>query len=224
MRLLLEYSGNPYQENDQGFTPIDVCKHQEILHLLKEEQLSHDEEARGDSEEEDVFVPKEKRTRLRDAHLKTGSKGSSRSSADSFYEDDVPQDGGNRRRAGVYRDGTGSNSEVEAYGDMSKRVGHTPSRSRGVLYSDLSSSESEGEHLDPHGKSGVRKVRYHLAKMGEAKQKLLGKLEESSEVDGRVLRSPETGEKEGRGKGEEGHGNVGDTTTTEVLQKGMLVI
>lgn len=170
VKLLLEYHANPYQENDQGLSPIDVCKNPEILSLLKEERGGGEGE---EGEEEDVFAPKEKGAKIRTSHLKTGSKGGSRSSVESFYDDEFPRDVESSHSHG-------GKSTPEARHGGRQKLSNTPkSRPRGVLYSDLSSSEGEGEHLDPSGKLGVRKVRYHLAKMGEAKQKLLGKLEES---------------------------------------------
>ena len=144
--------------------------------MLKEERgddIHGEGEEEGEEEEEDVFAPKEKGTKMRNSHLKSGSKGSSRSSVESFYDDEFP-----REVESSYSRGEKSTPEARHGGRQ--KLGNTPkSRPRGILYSDLSSSESEGEHLDPSGKVGVRKVRYHLAKMGEAKQKLLGKLEES---------------------------------------------
>jgi hypothetical protein len=163
-----------------------VCKHPEILCLLKEVDASSEGGTREDSEEEDVFIPKEKQpTRVRGSHVKSSSKGSSHSSADSLFEEegeDVERDKAKRSR---HLEATPTPEGTE----RGKPFGHTPkSRPRGALLSDLTSSEGDGEHLDASfsstsGKSGIRKVRYHLAKVGEAKQKLLGKLEESGEAD-----------------------------------------
>lgn len=188
-KLLLKYHANPYQENDQGLTPVDVCKNPEILSMLKEEMGDREGEGEG---EEDVFAPKEKGAKIRNSHLKTGSKGSSRSSVESLYDDEFPRDAvAEEEEESSYTRGEKTTPEASRHhgggggggGRQKLELGSTPKsrpRARGVLYSDLSSSESDGEHLvDPSGKSGVRKVRYHLAKMGEAKQKLLGKLEES---------------------------------------------
>lgn len=207
VRLLLEYNSNPYQENDQGLSPIDVCKNPEILCLLREERAPR-EDAREESEEEDVFVPKEKKLRLRDSHLKSGSKGSSRSSVDSFYE----EDGG--KNVGSSHNVKGINTTPDGSGRMDRKMDHTPkSRPRNVLYSDLSSSESEEEHsYPPGGKSGVHKVRYHLAKMGEAKQKLLGKLEESRELESGRVKGGEVID----GRGKEGDSEAMDDDPTGV--------
>lgn len=199
MQLLLDYHGNPYLENDQGLTPIDVCKNPEILSLLREERAPREERehAREDSEEaaeeeEDVFVTRDKTVgRVRDSHLKTGSKGSSRSSADSICEEKEGE-----IESGLYRDADEVCNTPNRV--MGKKFSHTPkSRPRNILYSEPSSSGSDSE---PPGKLGGRKVRYHLAKMGEAKQKLLGKLEESGELESGHVRGPEVTQSEGCGK------------------------
>lgn len=206
-KLLLEYHGDPYQENDQGLTPIDVCKSPEILALLregrrpsvggKEKVKVEREEGDGgreeeEEEEEDVFV--RKAVHVRDSHLKKGSKGSSRSSGDSICEEGEEEDGG------VARGGRGEADDIVSTPTRAsdKKMGHTPkSRPRSALYSDLSSSEGEGDNSEPPRKLGGRKVRYQLAKVGEAKQRFLGKLEESGELEG------------GRGKGVGATGSAG---------------
>ncbi len=242
MRLLLEYHSNPYQENDEGLTPIDVCKHQDILCLLREgggeeggaEGGGEGGGAREDSEEEDVFAPPQERQRgrARDSSLKSGSKGSSRSSADSLslYGEEGEEDEAGRQQededtnsyhhhqegGGVVVTPDGGVGGAAAARMISRRMDHitTPkSRPRNALYSDLSSSESEGENLDPPGRGrrsagrygGVRKVRYHLAKMGEAKQRLLGKLEETGEATeaGHHISAPEKEGVESKGRGKE---------------------
>lgn len=188
MQLLLEYHSDPYQENEQGCSPIDVCKHPEILRLLREAGASQEGAAREDSEEEDVFIAKEKQvTRVRGSHIKSGSKGSSRSSAGSLFEEEegFAKD---KVKVSLYIEGASCGGTPEMVGaEKGNSFSQTPkSRPRSALYSDLSSSGSESEHMDATssaGKSGVRKVRYHLAKVGEAKQKFLGKLEESREAD-----------------------------------------
>lgn len=191
VQLLLEYHSDPYQENDQGQSPIDVCKHPEILRLLREADASRDEGAQEESEEEDVFIPKEKQlARAKGSHVKSGgSKGSSRSSGENLFEEeeDFAKD---KTKGPTFVEGASSGVTSEGAGaERERNIAQTPkSRPRSALYSDLStSSESDGDHLDPPastgGKSGIRKVRYHLAKVGEAKQKLLGKLEESGEAD-----------------------------------------
>ena len=173
---MLEYNSNPYQENDQGLTPVDVCKHKEILHLLTKGKISFDDEPKEDSEEEDVFISKEKRVRTQEPHFKVESKGSSWSSVDSFGEDN---DGEKEKTS--FQDGHGVQTTPVVGRGMYSREGTTPkSRPRSALYSDLSSSESENESSDP---PSFRKGRYQLAKMVEAKQKLLGKLDELGEAD-----------------------------------------
>ena len=209
VKLLLEYNGDPYLENDQGLTPFDVCKNQEILSLLHQSHAHQQEEGgmapgggEEESEEEDVFVSKEKSVRVRDSHLKAGSKGSSRSSADSILEEELATRDSER--------GRGTSPDRPA---PERNTDNTPtSRPRSSFYSDLSSSESEGEHHEPPpgagGKLGGRKVRYHLAKMGEAKQKLLGKLDESSEPENQskgsvVVKGSEVTEDVGHGSEED---------------------
>ena len=145
-----------------------------------------------DSEEEDVFVLKDKRVKSRDqSHFKVGSsKGSSRSSLDSDREDERGDDEDRRKGRSLYRDGGSlikkiTTTPVGVYSTgMDRNIDHTPkSRPRNVLYSDLSSSESDGEHSDPSGGHG--RGRY-LAKRSEVKQKLLGKLDESKEADNAI--------------------------------------
>lgn len=186
VRLLLEYRSDPYQENEQGQSPIDVCKNPEILRLLREAGASREGAAKEDSEEEDVFIAKEKQvTRVRSSHIKSGSKGSSRSSAESLFEEEEGF-AKEKVKGSTYLEGAGCGGTPEVAGaEKGKNLGETPkSRPRGALYSDLSSSESESDTTSSSaGKCGVRKVRYHLAKVGEAKQKLLGKLEETREAD-----------------------------------------
>ena len=211
MKVLLDYQCDPHQENDQGLSPIHVCKHQEILRLLRgegprrdtKESTNDEDEEEEEEEEEDVFVPKEKRIKTRDLHIKSGSKGSSRSSGDSFYEEDFLKDPP-QSESGVVGTPEGVGVGAKGFGaeDVNRGFGHTPkSRPRGALYSELSSSESEAEAVggecraalpsDPPRKSGGRaKVRYQLAKMGEAKQKLLGKLEESGEMETSACSAP----------------------------------
>lgn len=208
VQLLLEHHANPYQENDHGVSPISACKNPQILHLLREGSRVA---AREESDEEEVFVSKEKQKRIRATHIKKGSKGSSRSSGESFYEEEdelVKDKGKDKLRGSSFSDGVSTPD-----GTGSRTYDQTPkSRPRSVLYSDLSSSESEGEHIDAssssRAKSGVHKVRYHLAKMGEAKQKLLGKLEESGELDCGLGSERGTADVGGSG----GRGREGDNT------------
>ena len=244
---MLEYRSNPFQENDEGLTPIDVCKHPEILQLMREEGeeeegvspegispeergggVREDSEEEEEEEEEDVFAPaqEKQRTRLRDyPSLKSVSKGSSRSSAESLglYDEEETKNQDRAKDTNSYHHhhllhrydqegggvvgspdqevgGAAAAGIIVSSGIGSRVAHHTPkSRPRSSLYSDLStSSESEGENLEPPGgRSGGRKVRYHLAKMGEAKQRLLGKLEETGEAESRTHNKEEESEKEG---------------------------
>ena len=169
--------------NDQELTPIDTCKNEEIVHLMKEWPSRH-RPAHEDSEDEDVFTPcKETRLKRCGSQLRTGSKGSSHSSIGDEDSDGSVVQGICASPEGI----------ISTSCEISRGVVNTPtSRPRGVLYSELSSSESDDEVLP--GQAGIPKRRYHLTKMGEAKQRLLGKLEESGELDKKVRRKEDSDE------------------------------
>ena len=132
MQLLLEYHSDPYQENDQGQSPIDVCKHPEILRLLREADASRDEGAREESEEEDVFIPKEKQVaRVKSSRVKSGgSKGSSQSSGESLFEEeeDFARD---KTKEPMFVEGASSGLTSEE-AEREKSIGQTPNLGHAV--------------------------------------------------------------------------------------------
>ena len=191
--------------NDKELNPIESCKNPDIVSLMRE--WPQHRGIQDDSEDEDVFaVSKETRPQSRTSQLRRGSKGSSRSSAG----DD--SDSGVMKGSILYGNARGRHKEAIA-SDLSRRAGHTPtSRPRSVLYSDLSSSasEDEAEKLKKTPKLRGRKGKYNLAMMAETKQKLLGKLDKSSEADERMKKEEESrkrnrdnGTKEAEERGED---------------------
>ena len=186
VHLLLKYGSDPYQMNDQELTPIDVCKNEEIVRVMKD--WSGHRHAHEDSEDEDVFTLSKERLRVSCSHLRAGSKGSSHSSVGE-EEADVCNGKGTTPDTITTKSGTG------------RGVVYTPtSRPREAFYDGLSLMEGDGDNNSKPAE-GLKR-RCLLAKMGEAKQKLLGKLEESGDV-GKMMRKLEGEEPSGQDGGED---------------------
>ena len=244
VKVLLKHGANPAIPNDKGITPLDVCKHDQILQLLRAEHASSTAASRkGTSEGEASAKPKptksgsaggsgrvrslktlsQKRVRATEEEEvplpPSSSSSSCRPDTDSDLEGDVfPPSKGKTEPSAL------STSTVVAPGTptggrkcVSAPPPPPPPPPRGAMsYSDISSSESESELMDVvAGSKRSLKLHSYMEEVSE------GKEEEEEEEEGDMGSASDTAKEVFVSEGEQPKdvGNTGKVTSPSIARE-----